>query len=114
MPPRPPKTFGSRAEPRAVTGEAAAMPLSGDRRTPGFGEAQQPLIQDHPLVTGDIAAFTPHRPARPDKSEGGIPLNLQSEMEPKGDQPQAIAELVAQADAQERDRPRGRVFCFLL
>ncbi len=104
MPPRPPKTFGSRAEPRAVTGEAAAMPLSGDRRTPGFGEAQQPLIQDHPLVTGDIAAFTPHRPARPDKSEGGIPLNLQSEMEPKGDQPQAIAELVAQADAQERDQ----------
>ena len=103
MPPRAPKTFGSRAEPRAVTGEAAGMPLSGDRREPGFGEAPQPLIQDHPLVTGAAMAFTPHRPARPEKSEGGIALELKTEMEPKGDQPQAIAELVAQADAQERD-----------
>jgi excinuclease ABC subunit B len=104
MPPRAPKTFGSRAEPRAVTGEAAGMPASGDRRDPGFGEAPQPLIQDHPLVTGAAMAFTPHRPARPEKSEGGIELKLQTEMEPKGDQPQAIAELVAQADAQERDQ----------
>lgn len=80
------------------------MPLSGDRREPGFGEAPQPLIQDHPLVTGAAMAFTPHRPARPKKSEGGIELKLQTEMEPKGDQPQAIAELVAQANAQERDQ----------
>ena len=62
-----PKTFGSRAEPRAVTGEDSGMPLSGDRRTPGFGEAPQPLIQEHPLVTGDVPDFTPHRPARPKK-----------------------------------------------
>ena len=104
MPPRPPKTFGSRAEPRAVTGEAAGMPISGDRREPGFGEAPQPLIQDHPLVTGAELAFVPHRPLRPEKSEGGIPLELKTDMVPKGDQPQAIAELVAQAEAQERDQ----------
>ena len=105
MPLRVPKTFGSRAEPRAVTGEASGMPLSGDRREPGFGEASQPLIQNHPLVTGEaIAAFTPHRPSRPDKTEGGVPLDIQSELEPKGDQPAAIAELVAQVNAQERDQ----------
>ncbi|MDJ0513043.1 MAG: excinuclease ABC subunit UvrB [Methyloceanibacter sp.] len=80
------------------------MPVSGDRRDPGFGEAPQPLIQDHPLVTGAALAFTPHRPERPEKSEGGVALNLSTDMKPKGDQPQAIAELVAQADAQERDQ----------
>jgi len=99
-----PKTFGSRAEPRAVTGEESGMPLGADRRTPGFGEASQPLIQNHPLVTGAIPDFTPHRPPRPEKSEGGIAIDLQTELEPKGDQPTAIAELVAQVEANERDQ----------
>jgi excinuclease ABC subunit B len=99
------KTFGSRAEPRAVTGEASGMPLSGDRREPGFGESPQPLIQNHPLVTGQAsAAFTPHRPPRPDKTEGGVALRIESELEPKGDQPSAIAELVAQVNAAEREQ----------
>ena len=111
---RGPRTFGSRAEPRAVTGEAAGSPGSGlsnglpagaDRRPPGFGEAPQPLMQEHPLVSGTGAPhFVPHRPPRPEKSEGGVPLRIQSELEPKGDQPSAIAELVAQANAQERDQ----------
>jgi excinuclease ABC subunit B len=109
MPYRGPKTFGSRAEPRAVTGEATGLPSTGlppgaDRRPPGFGEAPQPLMQEHPLVTGEAASFTPHRPPRPDKTEGGVPLHIQSELSPKGDQPQAIAELVAQANAHERDQ----------
>ncbi len=99
-----PKTFGSRAEPRAVTGEASGLPLGADRRTPGFGEASQPLIQEHPLVTGAIPEFTPHRPPRPEKSEGGIAIDLQTELEPKGDQPTAIAELVSQVNAHERDQ----------
>jgi excinuclease ABC subunit B len=55
-------------------------------------------------VTGEAASFTPHRPPRPDKTEGGVPLHIQSELSPKGDQPQAIAELVAQANAHERDQ----------
>ena len=38
--------------------------------------------------------WTPHRPPRPDKSEGGRPLVIKSEFDPKGDQPQAIADLV--------------------
>ncbi|MBA4767447.1 MAG: excinuclease ABC subunit UvrB [Porphyrobacter sp.] len=43
------------------------------------------------------ADFTPHRPARPDKSMGGIPFKLVSEYEPAGDQPTAIAELCESA-----------------
>jgi excinuclease ABC subunit B len=102
---RVPKTFGSRAEPRAVTGEAAGLPLGADRRSPGFGEAPQPLMQEHPLVTGTGAPeFTPHRPPRPDKSEGGVSLRIETELEPKGDQPAAIAELVVQVNAHERDQ----------
>jgi excinuclease ABC subunit B len=104
MPHRIARTFGSRAEPRAVTGESAGLPIGADRRPPGFGESPQPLMQDHPLVTGIGPAFTPHRPPRPDKSEGGVALSIQSELEPKGDQPQAIAELVAQVNAHERDQ----------
>jgi excinuclease ABC subunit B len=44
------------------------------------------MDQDQPWV--------PHRPARPEKSEGGRRFVIKSDFEPKGDQPQAIAELV--------------------
>ncbi len=39
--------------------------------------------------------FVPHRPARPDKVEGGRPFKVVSGYQPAGDQPTAIAELVA-------------------
>ncbi len=48
------------------------------------------------------ADFVPHRPARPDKSMGGIPFKLVSEYEPAGDQPTAIAELTESALAGEK------------
>jgi excinuclease ABC subunit B len=38
--------------------------------------------------------WTPHRPPRPDKSEGGRRFVIKSDFEPKGDQPTAIADLV--------------------
>jgi excinuclease ABC subunit B len=38
--------------------------------------------------------WTPHRPPRPEKSEGGRRLVIKADFEPQGDQPQAIAELV--------------------
>jgi excinuclease ABC subunit B len=38
--------------------------------------------------------WTPHRPPRPEKSEGGICFKIASDFEPEGDQPQAIKELV--------------------
>jgi excinuclease ABC subunit B len=42
----------------------------------------------------DQQLWTPHRPPRPDKSEGGKRFVIKSDFDPKGDQPQAIADLV--------------------
>src|SRR5579862_5810354 len=43
---------------------------------------------------GAYRIWTPHRPPRPDKSEGGKRFVIKSDFDPKGDQPQAIADLV--------------------
>jgi len=48
--------------------------------------------------------FVPHRPARPEKSEGGKPFTLVSDYQPAGDQPTAIAELVETALGGEKDQ----------
>ena len=48
--------------------------------------------------------FVPHKPSRPAKAEGGRPFVIDSEYEPAGDQPTAIAELVEQVNAGERDQ----------
>ncbi|MCB1436060.1 MAG: excinuclease ABC subunit UvrB [Rhodobiaceae bacterium] len=52
------------------------------------------------LLEGGRAEFggqpwAPHRPQRPQKSEGGLAFTLASDFEPRGDQPQAIGDLVA-------------------
>ncbi|MGH6888984.1 MAG: excinuclease ABC subunit UvrB [Rhizomicrobium sp.] len=61
-----------------------------------------------PATGAEIAAFVPHRPARPEKSEGGKRFRLESGYEPAGDQPSAIAELVegigAVPNSGERDQ----------
>ncbi|HMS21421.1 excinuclease ABC subunit UvrB [uncultured Sphingorhabdus sp.] len=49
-------------------------------------------------------SFTPHRPARPPKVEGGKPFKLVSDYQPAGDQPTAIKELVETALAGEKDQ----------
>lgn len=49
-------------------------------------------------------AWTPHRPERPEKFEGGRAFKLVSDYQPAGDQPQAIEELVAGANAGDRDQ----------
>ncbi len=68
----------------------------------GFEEAP---AKGFGLMTGaEIAGFVPHRPARPEKSEGGKAFKLVSEYEPAGDQPTAIAELVRGANSNERDQ----------
>jgi len=48
--------------------------------------------------------YVPHRPARPDKVEGGKRFELVSDYEPAGDQPTAIKELVSTALDGERDQ----------
>ena len=64
--------------------------------------ARQPMIASHPLVSGGMPVFMPHRPDRPEKSEGGRRFHFVSEFEPKGDQPAAIEELVNGISALER------------
>ncbi|RDV01606.1 excinuclease ABC subunit UvrB [Sphingorhabdus pulchriflava] len=49
-------------------------------------------------------SFTPHRPERPPKVEGGKPFKLVSEYEPAGDQPTAIKELVETARTGEKNQ----------
>ena len=49
-------------------------------------------------------SFVPHRPARPEKSEGGQAFVIVSNYVPAGDQPTAITELVAHANQGERDQ----------
>jgi excinuclease ABC subunit B len=50
------------------------------------------------------ANWTPHRPDRPDKSEGGQKFQMVSDYEPAGDQPHAIAELVEGVNQSEKDQ----------
>ena len=85
-------------------------PMSSSKSDPGFAEAPgASFIPENAVVerapNGDpLEDFTPHRPARPEKSEGGIAFKLVSEFEPKGDQPTAIKELVAEVNDGERDQ----------
>jgi len=51
---------------------------------------------------GQVKIWTPHRPPRPEKSEGGVRFVIKSEYEPKGDQPTAIKELVEGVSRQDR------------
>ncbi len=46
--------------------------------------------------------WVPHRPPRPEKSEGGRRFVIKSEFEPKGDQPLAIKELVEGVNRHDR------------
>ncbi|HMT41508.1 MAG TPA: excinuclease ABC subunit UvrB [Sphingorhabdus sp.] len=49
-------------------------------------------------------SFTPHRPERPPKVDGGKAFKLVSEYEPAGDQPTAIKELVETARTGEKNQ----------
>ncbi|MBR0985277.1 excinuclease ABC subunit UvrB [Bradyrhizobium liaoningense] len=51
---------------------------------------------------GSTKVWTPHRPPRPEKSEGGVRFEIKSEYQPKGDQPTAIAELVEGVQRNDR------------
>ena len=59
---------------------------------------------DHDPTASMPMLWTPHRPSRPEKSEGGRRFKLVSDYEPAGDQPTAIAELVAGLEGHESDQ----------
>ena len=79
----------------------AALGMGGVEAT--VASLQDLLDRGDPNLRGK-KPWTPHRPPRPEKSEGGIEFNLVSEYEPRGDQPTAIDELVAGVNAHERDQ----------
>ncbi len=84
------------AEKRRLLALPRVIPMPGEGDESGVAATAQalesllregrPEFRDQPWV--------PHRPPRPEKSEGGQRLVIKSDFEPKGDQPQAIAELV--------------------
>jgi excinuclease ABC subunit B len=91
--------------------------MGHSRQEGGFAEAQLPDIETYELPesaaglmaglrpeTSAIPNYVPYKPPKPPKSEGGKRLDVVSPFEPKGDQPTAIAELVAGVQAHERDQ----------
>ena len=127
-----PKSKASRPEVHPLGEHLAELlnPALVEPKTQGFGEAPQPKFEgafpeSHPrgltgaavtanslkalLEEGDPnirnrPPWLPHRPPRPDKSEGGRRFRVVSEFEPKGDQPQAIEELVKGVRARSATR----------
>jgi excinuclease ABC subunit B len=71
-------------------------------------DALDQLIRDgRPEFRGNdglMKIWTPHRPPRPEKSEGGVRFVIKSDYEPKGDQPTAIAELVEGINRKDRSQ----------
>ncbi len=57
-------------------------------------EALSALIESGNPLFKNGELWMPHRPARPAKSEGGVPIRMASDFEPAGDQPTAIKDLV--------------------
>ena len=99
--------------------DPAIATLLNPALAPGFSEAPQaPFgIEGASAVTAGLLEklldegrpefkqlWTPHRPERPDKSEGGRKIIMVSEFSPSGDQPTAIAELVDGVRRVERDQ----------
>jgi excinuclease ABC subunit B len=74
-------------------GDASAVAATADALDTLLREGR-PEFRDQPWV--------PHRPPRPEKSEGGRRFVIKADFAPKGDQPQAIAELVEGINRDER------------
>ncbi|WP_274611564.1 excinuclease ABC subunit UvrB, partial [Rhodoplanes elegans] len=70
-----------------------AKPALSELGTTATAASLEKLLREGRAELAD-QAWTPHRPPRPEKSEGGVRLVVKSDFEPKGDQPTAIAELV--------------------
>ncbi|MDH6267214.1 excinuclease ABC subunit B [Rhizobium sp. SG_E_25_P2] len=67
-------------------------------------EALSKLIESGNPLFKDGKLWTPHRPVRPAKSEGGIPFRMQTDYQPAGDQPTAIRDLTGGLGTGERSQ----------
>jgi excinuclease ABC subunit B len=75
------------------------MPRSPDPS--GFSDNSGAFIAD---FANTAATWVPHKPERPEKSEGGKKFRLVAPYEPAGDQPTAIAELLEGIAEREHDQ----------
>ncbi|MCO6185862.1 excinuclease ABC subunit UvrB [Rhizobium sp. L1K21] len=67
-------------------------------------DALSKLIESGNPLHKNGQIWTPHRPERPQKSEGGIRLVMETEYKPSGDQPTAIKDLVEGLNTGERSQ----------
>ncbi|MDX7953885.1 excinuclease ABC subunit UvrB, partial [Lichenihabitans sp. Uapishka_5] len=120
-----PRGMAERPQP-ALEGEAITLDRpgsklpGGNRRIKPTETESSPRLPSGAQATADVlkalietgdprfkagtSDWVPHRPPRPDKSEGGVVFDLVSDYEPKGDQPTAIKELVEGVRASDRDQ----------
>ncbi|MGN6551949.1 MAG: excinuclease ABC subunit UvrB [Pararhizobium sp.] len=89
------------------SGPSDHLPHKGGDQSSGVTatvQALAALIESGNPLHKNGAIWTPHRPARPEKSEGGHRLTMVTDYAPSGDQPTAIADLVAGANENERSQ----------
>ncbi|MFT2212702.1 excinuclease ABC subunit UvrB [Rhizobium giardinii] len=79
---------------RPAPGAEGDEPVSAENGVTATVEALSALIESGNPLFKDGKLWTPHRPARPEKSEGGLRIVMKSDYEPAGDQPTAIRDLV--------------------
>jgi excinuclease ABC subunit B len=90
--------YGEITPTRSRFARSASLQGEAKSEVTAFGSAASQQSLDRLLREGRAefreALWTPHRPPRPDKSEGGRRFVIKSDFDPQGDQPQAIKELV--------------------
>jgi excinuclease ABC subunit B len=103
MVPRPKSSKGGGRK-KGLSDNAAKFQAAVDAMPLAMGTMAPEDAIDPAYATVPISEFVPHRPARPEKSEGGKAFKLVSDYVPAGDQRTAIPELVAGVNAKERDQ----------
>ena len=98
-----PQGFGEAPQAKFESAAPESHPR-GLTGAPASAESLKALLEEGDPNIRNRPPWTPHRPPRPDKSEGGRRFRVVSEYEPEGDQPQAIEELVKGVRANERDQ----------
>jgi excinuclease ABC subunit B len=99
------RELGLETDDVSETGHSADEPVELARGVTGAAAssaALEKLLREGRAEFRGGIAWSPHRPQRPEKSEGGVRLVIKSDYEPKGDQPTAIAELVEGIKRNER------------
>jgi excinuclease ABC subunit B len=86
----PPAGPGKKGRAPAETDALGGVAATTDALEQLLRQGRREFLRDD----GTPQIWTPHRPQRPEKTEGGVRFVIKSEFEPKGDQPAAIAELV--------------------